>query len=211
MYFFSRSFCQCLLRSGNTLGKRIFLKSSMHFFRSSSSILLSSSSSSGPDGGPPFSLLAGRGSVLRLSVVGRDAVGGRNGLEVEEALDDGRGECTTRGEGGGRSGLSRMGGGGGGRGESGGGGLRTSAAMLLLFSGRLCVRPVLPGCSVSVMLSLCAVVGWDVNLVKAGGSEVVTWETTDEPPAGSQIKMWETFPTIGHFWTVNVKLKQEVN
>lgn len=197
LYFLSKSFCQCLLRSGNTLGKRIFLKSSMHFFSSSSSIFFSSSSSSTPAGGPPFSLKVGLGSVFMLRVVGRwglSAEGGvwRGGLEVEYDFDDGWGGGRTRGDRSGRSGVSAaMGGGGGGRGgvrrggESRGSGFRMSSIELLLVSGRLCVRPVLLGSTVAA--SVWPAAGLEVTTsVIAGGSEVMVLEITDEPPAAER-------------------------
>lgn len=107
MYFFSRSFCQCLLRSGKASGRRIFLKSSMHFFSSDSSILLSSSSSWSASTvrgvcGAPFSLALAAAVVV-------DA-GGRGSVFSSRAVGRGFG------------GLSRGAGGGGGGGEGGGSG-----------------------------------------------------------------------------------------
>lgn len=197
LYFLSKSFCQCLLRSGNTLGKRICLKSSMHFLSSSSSTFFSSSSSSTPAAGPPFSLTVGLGSVFMLRVVGRwglsagRGVGG-GGLEVEEDFDDRSGGGRTRGDSGGRSEVSAaIGGGGGGRGgvrrgwESRGSGCRMSSIEPLLVSGRLCVRPVLLGSTVAASVTPAS--GLEVTTsVIAGGSELMALEMTDEPPAAQR-------------------------
>ena len=154
--FLSKSLCQCLLRSGNTLGKRIFLTSSMHFFRSSSSSFLSSSSSLRPGGGPPFSLTVGRGSVFRLSTVGRwglsagRSVASRGVLELVEGLE-GRGGGRAAAPAGGSSEVSLVGGGGGGRdgvwgnGESRGLWLCMFGMSKHLVSGRLWVRPPVLG------------------------------------------------------------------
>lgn len=183
LYFLSKSLCQCLLRSGNTLGMRIFLKSSMHFFRSSSSNFLSSSSSSSRGGGAPFSLGGSRGSVFRLRVVGRCELSRRGGvgvggLEVKAGLagsgggktgDDGSGSSemlAARGGGGGSGGVNK----GGGRSR----GCPTSSNSTLLVSGRLWVRPGSGWTAAS----------WDnVTWVRAGESEISTSVTTDEPPA----------------------------
>lgn len=84
-----------------------------------------------------------------------------------------------RGGGGGRGGVR-------GGGESRGNGFRmSSVGLLLLVSGRLCVRPVLLGWSVTD--SVCTVAGSEVSAsVKAGRSEIVALEITDEPPAADR-------------------------
>ena len=143
--------------------------------------------------------MVGRGSVFRLSVVGRWGLsagggveGAGGGLEVENGLA-GRGGGRTRGDRGGRSGVSAAGGGGGGRGGVRGGGesrvsgLRVFSVVTLPVSGRLWVRPVLPVSTVAD--SARAASGSQVaSSVSAGGSEVVALEITDEPPVDGRKK-----------------------